>query len=340
VQKVRVGLVGCGARSMGHLDAVDACDGLEMIGCADPAEPGRARYRERYPESPLYDSIDELLAQGPDVVAICTREHPRCKLCMAAVEAGVRAIVLEKPMARTVDEARRMVAAAKEKGVRLVVSHQCRFDDEFEVVRDAVRSGEIGQPYYLRGSCYGQLMEQGPHIIDMILWYLEDAEVDWVMASVADIEEGRETVHPAPAFVVGYIAFKNGARAVVECGRRFQKALSVPEDVTWLQKRVQVIGTEGIADAVVNHYGRVLNASGGWHVLYEGAGGWENSTKRFYAELHDVLVNGGQHRNHADTSLLGFEIVHAMFQSVIARDRVSLPIPEGGEPLEEIMGTA
>jgi len=337
MEKLRVGLIGCGPRAVEHMEAVDVHAGLVMVAGADPAEKGRQRYSARY-KTPVYADADEMLRNEKlDIVAICTREMPRHALAMAAIRAGVRGIALEKPMARTVDEAREMVAAARAKGITMVVSHQMRFADEFVAAREAVRRGDIGQVYYLRASSYGQLMEQGPHMVDMVLWLAGEPEVDWVMAAVADVAEGARTVHPAPAFVVGYIAFRNGVRAVVECGRRFQPALGIDPKVTWLQKRVQVLGTAGLVDAVVAHYAKILDTQGGWRTLYEGAEGWNRATVKFYAELYDVLTRGGVHRNNADVSLRGFEIIHAMFQSALWRDRVSPPLPPGAVPLEEIM---
>ena len=336
--RYRIGLVGCGARSVEHLQAIAACDGFELVGCADPAEKGRARFAA-HSSAPAYETLAELLdRQRPDVVAICTKEHPRAGLALEALHAGARAVVLEKPLARTVDEARAIAAAARERGATVVVSHQMRFCGEFEAVRDAIRRGELGTPYYARASSYGHLMEQGPHMVDMVLWLLGEPEVEWAMGSVADVAEGWKTVHPAPAFVVGYVAFATGARAVFECGRAFQKAVSVPDNVTWLQKRVQVIGTEGMSDSVVRHYGRLLAARGGWRTLFEGPSGWDNATIRFYAELHDVLERGGTHRNDIVPSLRGFETLHAIYQSALSRDRVALPLPPGARPLEDLMG--
>ena len=319
------------------MEAVDAHEGLEIAACADPAPVGRDRFRARY-DRPLYKDAGMLLEEErPDIVAICTREDPRHELTMAAIEAGVKGIVLEKPMARTVDQARTMVRRAREKGVMLVVSHQMRFADEFVAARDAIRRGIIGRPYYLRASSYGQLMEQGPHVVDMILYLAGDPDVEWVMGQIADVDEGRTTVHPSPEFVVGYIAFRNGMRCVLECGRKFQRAIGL-ENETWLQKRVQTIGTEGIVDAIVAHHCKVLNTkSQGWQTLALGSDGWDNATIRFYAELHDVLREGGTHRNDAVPSLKGFEIIHGIYQSALARDRTEIPLPEGVEPLEEIM---
>lgn len=332
-----IGIIGCGPRSIGHMEAADAHLGLDVIACADPASSGQDRFCARY-DRPVYENAEALLEkERPDVVAICTREDPRYELTLSAIEAGVKGIVLEKPMARTVDQARTMVRRAEENGVVLVVSHQMRFADEFVAARDAILRGQIGKPYYLRTSSYGQLMEQGTHMVDMVLWLAGDPEVEWVMGQVADVEEGRTTVHPSPAFVVGYIAFQNGMRCVAECGRRFQRAVGL-EDVTWLQKRAQVIGTEGVVDAVVAHHCKVLNTKKpGWQTLALGSDGWDNATIRFYAELYDVLTQGGVHRNNADASLKGFEIMHGIYQSALARGRAEIPLPEGAEPLEQIM---
>ena len=322
------------------MEAVDKVDGLRMVGGADPGERGRKIFRGDYADLPLYDSQTELLAkERPDIVAICTREEPRFALTMEALDAGVKAIVLEKPMARNVDEAREMTRAAAARGIPVVVSHQMRFCDEFVAARDAIRAGEIGTPYYVRASSFGHLMEQGPHMVDMLLWLLDEPEVDWVMGSVADIAEGRGTVHPAPAFVVGYIAFQNGARAVLECGRSFQKSLTMPQDVTWMQKRMQVFGTEGMTDSIVRAYATLLNAQGS-RVLYEGVEGWDKATIGLYRELGDVLRHGGTHRNNAEASLRGFEIIHAIYASALANERVRVPIAEGARPLEILMGSA
>lgn len=93
-----------------------------------------------------------------------------------------------------------------------------------------------------------------------------------------------------------------------------------------------------MTDSVVRHYAKLLNTTSGWTTLYEGTDGWDLATIRFYQELYETLSVGGTHRNNAAASLSGFEIIHAMYQSVLSRDRVSPPIASGAEPLEELMG--
>lgn len=334
-----VAIVGCGNRSVEHMDSVDAIDGMQVVSGADQEEAGRARFSDRY-EAPIFDDFAKLLAESvPEVAAICTMEYPRHRLAMQAIEAGVPAVVLEKPMARTVAEAREMVAAAEKSGVHLVTCHQMRFSAEFVEAKRAIYAGEIGTPYLYRASSFGQLMEQGPHMVDMVIWLAEGKEVDWVMGQVADIEAGRATVHPAPEFVVGYVAFTDGSRAVLECGRSFQRAVQLPDE-TWLQKRVQVLGTDGMTDSIVAHHCKIMTPDlAGWKTLAEGDASWNRATIAFYEELRDVVNGGGAHRNNAAVSIRGFEIINAVYASALARDRVEISADLNIMSLEKIMGT-
>ena len=58
-------------------------------------------------------------------------------------------------------------------------------------------------------------------------------EAEWAMGQIADSDEGRKTIHPAPAFAVGHISSKSGVRAVVACGRGFQRAVGRNDVTRW-----------------------------------------------------------------------------------------------------------
>jgi len=343
--KFRALLIGLGGRSRGHAEGLLKSEGIEFAAACDIDAERRARYEKDFGVRTYADAAEALQKESPDIAIVCTREKPRYALAKLAVEHGVRAVVLEKPMAANIREARDLVKQCEERGVLLTVMHQMRFSDEFVAAKEAIASGAIGTPYYVRAVSYGHLMEQGPHMIDMILYLLGEPKAQWVMGQVADREEGLTTVHPAPAFVTGYIAFENGVRASVECGRRFPSAVGVFEDdakaPTWLQKRVQVIGTDGICDAMVAHYCRVMNGSGGWKTLTSGPDGWNAATIRHYQEVVKVLREGGEHRNGAAPSLAGFEIIHGIYTSALVGDVVNVPVVGGNEePIESLLAPA
>jgi predicted dehydrogenase len=331
-------MVGCGGRSWDHAEGFAKTDGMELVAVADVSGERARQYQEKLGIRYYLDAEEMLAKERADVVCMCTEDEARYAVTMLALKYGPRALVLEKPMARSVAQAREMVARAKQQGVVLAVSHQMRDATEFEVARQAVAEGRIGEPYFVGACSYGHLMEQGPHMVDMVLWLAGDPKVEWVMGAVAGIQEGSETVHIAPAFVVGYVAFANGMRAELECGRRFPRAIGL-EDVTWLQKRTQVLGTEGTVDAVVGHYCRLLTTGrAGWEELASGQQGWDKATIRFYQDLARVLREGGEHRNNADASLRGFEIIQAIYQAAVSRELVKPPLPAAADPLAELMG--
>ncbi len=227
-------------------------------------------FEKEYNVSCYLDAQKMLKDKRPDIVVICTREKQRYSLAMITANMGIKAIVLEKPIAANIDQA---------------------------------------------------------------------PKVDWVMGQVANLEEGLETVHPAPAFVVGYLSFKNGVRAVLKCGRRFSPAVGFDEgelDSTWMQKRVQVLGIKGIADTIVTHSCRIMNEEGGWKILVSAPSGWNNATINYYHELK-VLREGGNHRNNGSIPLQGFESIHGIYQFAVTLNRVEIPISSGVDSLKEIM---
>jgi predicted dehydrogenase len=82
----------------------------------------------------------------PDIAAICPRHiHEHRDMIVAAIEAGVKGIYIEKPFVRTLAEADEIVKLCAEKGVRLAIAHRNRYHPVIDVVKQLVASGEIGE---------------------------------------------------------------------------------------------------------------------------------------------------------------------------------------------------
>ena len=211
-----------------------------------------------------------------------------------------------------------------------------RFCSEFIKTRELLAEGAIGRPYFMRAVCYGALMEQGPHMLDMILYVIGDREVVSVMAQVDEVEKSHDMVHPCPVFTLGYLKLDDDTRIVIESGRTFPK---IPEiESTWLQKRLEVLGTEGMIDAVVANYCKMMTTGqAGWQTFPSSLDDWNAATPRFIEELVQVVRDGGEHRNNARTSLAGFEIITALYQSVLSKSAIVLPVDRDITPLEEIV---
>ena len=150
---VRIGIIGTGniARST-HLPAYAALDTAEVTALCDASAESVAAAGERFgvPAGRRYTDYRDLLArEDVDAVDICTPNQVRLEPLLAACAAG-KHVLVQKPMARSIDEASRMIAAARAAGVKLAVFYMGRFDPAHALVQRLMDSGAIGRVTALR----------------------------------------------------------------------------------------------------------------------------------------------------------------------------------------------
>jgi predicted dehydrogenase len=187
---IRIGVVGCGAISTQHLEAIAASDGLELAGVVSRSTD-RARAVGEQWSVPWFTELDELLTQsGPDAVTICTPSGLHPGQALVALKAGCH-VVVEKPIALSVADADAVVREGRERGLVVATISQRRFEPAVRRLRDAVEAGALGrislviaeglyhrpQSYYdsaaWRGTKNldgGVLMNQAIHMIDLVRW--------------------------------------------------------------------------------------------------------------------------------------------------------------------------
>lgn len=117
-----------------------------IIAVADADPKGLAEAARRLGGVKAYGDYRTMLAEAkPDIAAICPRHiHEHRDMLVAAIEAGVKGIYVEKPFVRTSAEADEIVRLCAEKGVRLAIAHRNRYHPVLEVVKQLVAAGEIG----------------------------------------------------------------------------------------------------------------------------------------------------------------------------------------------------
>jgi len=244
---VRVGIVGLGRAGWSmQTHELDARKNMFKIVAACDIEPDRCgKMAERYGCN-TYLRIEDLVAD-PDVelVSIATRSPDHVPHTLLALKAG-KSVLVEKPLAVTYEQAKKLKpAAAKAKGT-LFVRHNRRFEAGFQHAREIMASGILGKPFEIKlrrnsfgrrndwqaiiGCGGGQLLNWGPHIIDHALRFLGApvAEI-WSdlkrVAAVGDAEDHVKII----------LKGKNGLVVDLEiCGGA---ALSEPEYI--------VLGTRG-----------------------------------------------------------------------------------------------
>ena len=196
---LRVAVVGCGDISAVHLDAILAAassgvdGGVEPVGVCDVDEGRRAEAAARA-GCPGFADLPALLdAVAPDVVHVCTPHHRHADLAAECLARDV-SVLLEKPVAHTVEDGERLAAVAEESAGILGVCFQNRYNDTARRLREVLDGGGLGRvlgarasvtwfrdaAYYTRRDWRarwataggGVLMNQAIHTLDLLQWYL------------------------------------------------------------------------------------------------------------------------------------------------------------------------
>jgi predicted dehydrogenase len=179
---VRFGLVGYGAGGrIFHAPLIASAENIDFVGVVTTDEGRRAELATAHPGVTAYDSIAALAAAGAEAVSISTPAPTHAALAREAIALGL-AVVVDKPFAMNADEAREVVAAARDAGVMLSVYQNRRWDSDFQTVRKLITDGTLGpvrrfesrferwapdrRPSPAGG---GTLLDFGAHLVDQAL---------------------------------------------------------------------------------------------------------------------------------------------------------------------------
>ena len=210
-----VGVIGVGALGRHHARHLAAFHGVELVGVYD-LDPGRAEAVASETGTRAFAELDELLRRVRAVtIAVPTPAHAAVGL--RALEAGVP-VLMEKPLAASLDEADRLVAAAAARGLQLQVGHIERFN---RAIRAA--SGHFGDiryfessrlaPFQPRGTDVAVVLDLMIHDLDLLLHLTGGAEVTDVRASGVAVMTTHLDIATAR------VEFANGAVASVTSSR-------------------------------------------------------------------------------------------------------------------------
>ena len=146
--ELKVGIIGSGGIARGHARAYKELPYVDIVGVCDIV-PGKAQSfieAEGLEGAKAFESHEDLFALGVDAVSVCTPNVAHHSMSVAALNAGVHVLV-EKPLAVTLDQAIDMVRAAKKTNRILSVGFQPRYDPNSKVIKEIVQSGELGKIY-------------------------------------------------------------------------------------------------------------------------------------------------------------------------------------------------
>lgn len=185
-----VGIIGCGLIGQKRAQAIGSG---RLLACADTNEE-KARSLAQKNGAQVFNDWKKLLALPEvDIIFICTLHDSLAQITRAAIEAG-KHVLVEKPAARNSKELEPVMAAAARGGVKVRVGFNHRYHRAFRKAREIFDSGQLGELMFLRAryghggrvgyekewranpalSGGGELIDQGPHLIDLSRWFLGD----------------------------------------------------------------------------------------------------------------------------------------------------------------------
>lgn len=234
---MRYALIGCGRISTNHIKAA-VNNHLEIVAVCDilPEKMEELLKKHELNQDETihrYTDYKELIeAEKPELVSIATESGSHAEIALYCIEKGVH-VIIEKPMAMSIEDADKIIALAEEKHVKVSACHQNRFNVAVQELRKALESGRFGkishgsihvrwnrnQGYYdqapWRGTWAqdgGALMNQCIHGIDLLRWMMGN-EVDEVYGAT------RQQFHEyleAEDIGMAVVKFKNGAIGTIE----------------------------------------------------------------------------------------------------------------------------
>jgi predicted dehydrogenase len=161
--RVRVAVVGLGAIAFEHLAKLAQRADAEVVGVCDVSPTLAAAVAERFGVGPAYSSYARMLADArPDVVHVLTPPQSHRDLVVAALEAGAHVLV-EKPIATTLEEYGEMHAAARAAGRMLCENYNYRFSRGVLAALDAHARGDLGEIVGVDVSFGGVMGADGPY---------------------------------------------------------------------------------------------------------------------------------------------------------------------------------
>jgi len=253
MDKIGFALAGCGSIAVKHLEAISKVESAELKAVYDADKNKAEQFALKYGTAWVERFEDLLKEDDIHVISICAPSAFHAELALAAAGRG-KHVLVEKPMAMTLEDADQMIEVCEKKGVALGVVLQNRYKPAIDCLKRAVDGGYFGRlthgtaivrwnrnmDYYRNNPWRGKtslgggvLINQAIHNIDLLQWLM--GPVESVFAHTAN----RLLDLEAEDVATGVIQFKNGALGTVEAASTI-----FPRN---LEESINIFGEKGTA---------------------------------------------------------------------------------------------
>ena len=331
---LKFALVGCGRIAKRHSELLGErqIKNAQLVAVCDLMAARAAAIGAKY-DVPHYTDMHEMMRSNQiDVVVVLTESGAHAENVVALAPYG-KHIVVEKPMALTLSDADRMIAACDQAGIKLFVVKQNRFNVPVVKLREAMQAGRFGklvlgtvrvrwcrtQAYYdqdkWRGTWAhdgGVLANQASHHIDMLEWMMGEVDSVFAVSSTALVKIETEDT------AVVTLRFRNGALGVIEA-----TTAARPKD---LEGSISVLGEKGSVEIA----GFAVNEMRTWNFLEPRPGDelvlknysvnppnvYGFGHQAYYEHVVDCILNDRRHLVDGLEGRKSLELITAIYESI------------------------
>lgn len=344
---MKYALIGCGRISPNHVVAAKN-NGLDIVALCDldlkNTEDKILKF-ELDKDTPQYLDYKKMLKEKrPDLVAIATESGEHAKIALDCIDAGCH-VIIEKPIALSIEDADAIINKAKEKGVKVCACHQNRFNKAIKKIRDAIDKKRFGKllygtahirwardhEYYDRASWRGTwkqdggaLMNQCIHDIDLLRWMMGDD----IIEVVGMTDRLKHDYIEAEDLGIALVRFANGSYGIIEGTTNVY-----PKN---LEETLYIFGEKGTVKAG----GEAVNIIEEWnfsdymedpeevkreyHELPPNVYGFGHT--KLYADVIDAINNDREPYVNGEAGKRALELVLAIYKSQATGETVKLPL--------------
>jgi len=330
---IKFALVGCGRIAKRHSELLgfDQIKGAELTAVCDNIIDKAKKIAKQF-DVPAYENMDEMMkSESIDVVVVLTPSGLHAKHVVNLSKYG-KHIMVEKPMALTIEDTENMIYACDENNIKLFVIKQNRFNVPVVKLREALESGRFGklslgtvrvrwarhQAYYDQDSWRGTwamdggvLTNQASHHVDMLEWMMGDVESVFakMTTALADIETEDTAIVT--------LKFKNGALGIIEATTATRPAN--------LEGSISILGEKGtvvVGGVAVNKMQTWIfedEQDGDANVLEEFSVNPPNvygfGHQAYYEHVVDCIENGSANLVDGLQGRKSIELINAIYES-------------------------
>ena len=342
MEKLRLGLIGCGRISKNHFEAISQIPEAEYVAVADIIRERAEEAAKTYNIPSVYTDYHKMLDKEQlDAVSICTPSglHPSIGIDVANHKINV---ITEKPMAINVEGADKLIHACDENNVQLFVVKQNRLNTTMQLLKRAVDKGRFGRIYMAQSNVFwqrpqsyydaakwrgtwefdgGAFLNQASHYVDALYWLL--GNVGSVMAYTATMARHIEAEDTGCAI----LHFRSGIIATLNV-----TMLSYPKN---FEGSITIIGEKG----TVKVGGVAVNKIEKWEfeeyddddriveeANYQPPNVYGFGHNPYYRNVVDVLLKRAEPLTNGRDGRKSVEIVQAIYLSAKTGKRISLPL--------------